>query len=248
MDASGRIHRRSIRVRLADLPGALHRLTSLVADADVNIVRLEVVSREQPDVWDDIELTGEREEQLDSVVSALKREGVTVIGLPAAWVIRDWAVDVLHALEVLGQSEDGRSAIDRFAATASALVNVEHAFVLMEPPRPDAGAAGARWNLIEKAAAAFDPEWVKWSGDSVGTRIVISAMRAARAEDHRAWVYQPQQAVGAVVPIPIAARRPAHLVVVGRRPMFLAPELSRLELFAQVAAPHLWAARMRAIA
>lgn len=235
-------------MRLADLPGTLHRLTSLVADAHVNIVRLEVVSREQPDVWDDIELTGEREEQLDSVVSALKREGVTVIGLPAAWAIRDWAVDVLHALEVLGQAEDGRSAIDQFAATASALANVSHAFVLMEPTRPDAAAAGARWNLIEQAALAFDPEQVKWSGDSVGTRIVISAMRAARAEDRGTRVCQPQEAVGAVVRIPIAARRPAHLVVVGRRPMFLAPELSRLELFAHVAAPHLWAARIRASA
>ena len=49
MDESGPIHRRSIRVRLVDLPGALHQLTSLVAVAGVNIVRLEVVSRDTSD-------------------------------------------------------------------------------------------------------------------------------------------------------------------------------------------------------
>lgn len=247
MDERGCLHRRSIRVRLADLPGALHRLTGLVAEAGVNIVRLDVVSREQPDVWDDIELTAESEGQLDLVVAALRAQGLTVIGLPAAWAIRDWAVDVLHALEVLGRLEDGPSAIDQFAATAAALANVEHAFVLMEPARPDAAAAEARWNLIQRASSAFDPDRVKWSGDPMGTRIVQSAMRAARTEVDVGLV-DPPDAVGAVVRIPVASRRPAHLVVVGRRPVFLAPELSRLEMFAQVAAPHLPATRLQATA
>lgn len=246
MIESGPIHRRSIRVRLDDLPGALHQLTSLVADAGVNIVRLEVVSREQADVWDDVELTAESEDRLDSVIRSLKDLGLTVIGLPPAWAIRDWAVDVLHALEVLGDADEPSEAVNHFAATAAALTNVDHAFVLMEPVRPDAAAAEARWDLIQAAAAVFDPEMIKWSGDSVGTRIVISAMKAARSEVPATG--HPGDGVGAVVRIPMSSRRPAHLVVVGHRPVFLAPELSRLEMFAQVAAPHLWAARAKATA
>ena len=80
--------RRSIRVRLVDLPGTLHQLTALVASAGVNIVRLEVVSHEQVDVWDDIEQSADTEDQLDAVVSSLPAHGLQVIGLPAAWAIR----------------------------------------------------------------------------------------------------------------------------------------------------------------
>lgn len=240
-------HRRSIRVRLIDLPGALHELTSLVAVQGVNITRLEVVSRESADVWDDIELTAGSESQLDSVVSSLKDHGLTVLGLPPAWAIRDWATDVLHALETIGRSDNEREAVQLFAATAAALANVEHAFVLMEPNRPDVAAAEARWELIEQAAAKYDPDSVAWAGDSVGTRIVVSAMKAARDQSKCAFVGLGE-AVGAVVQVPVSSRRPAHLVVVGRRPMFLAPELGRLEMFAHVAAPHLWAARLEASA
>lgn len=246
MNENRSIHRRSIRVRLADLPGALHQLTSLVADAGVNIVRLEVVSREQPDVWDDIELTADNEEQLDSLVRSLKQLGLTVLGLPSAWAIRDWAVDVLHALELLGEADDASAAVDRFAQTAASLANVDHAFILMEPVRPDAAAAEARWSLIQSAADVFDVDLIKWSGDPFGTRIVVSAMKAASSE--RLPSIRAREAVGAVVEIPISARRPAHLVVIGHRPLFLAPELSRLELFAQVAAPHLSVARAKATA
>ena len=238
--------RRSIRVRLVDLPGALHQLTSLVASEGVNIVRLEVVSHEQNDVWDDIELAAGSDEQLDAVVGSLKSHGVQVIGLPPAWAIRDWATDVLHALETIGNCENEGEAVEMFAASAAALANVDHAFVLMEPARPDANAAETRWSLIEEAATAFDPEEISWSGSSVGTRIVISALQAARAD--RPVTSSPGPAVGAVVGIPLSGRRPAHLVVVGRRPIFLEPELARLGMFAQVAAPHLSASRLRATA
>lgn len=246
MNENGPNHRRSIRVRLADLPGALHELTSLVAEAGVNIVRLEVVSREHLDVWDDIELTADTEEQLDTVVRSLKSRELTVIGLPQAWVLRDWAVDVLHALEQIGDVDEPHEVVGRFADTAARLANVDHAFVLMEPVRPDAAAAEARWRLVQAAASTHDPEKIRWSGDSVGTRIVVSAMRAARGDQVESTALG--EAVGAVVRIPMTARRPAHLVVVGQRPAFLAPELSRLALFAQVAAPQLWSARVRSTA
>ena len=138
------IHRRSVRVRLADLPGALHRLTEIVADAGVNIARLEIVSRERDDVWDDIELTADSSQALDSAVRSLKETGLAVIGLPAAWTIRDWAVDVLHALGELGAIDDPGGVVEAFAGAAAALSNVDHAFVLMEPAQPDAGAAETR--------------------------------------------------------------------------------------------------------
>lgn len=233
-------------MRLADLPGTLHELTALVAARDVNIVRLEVVSREQPDVWDDVELTADTEGQLDAVVASLKDYGLDVIGLPPAWAIRDWATEVLHALEQIGRGEDEGAAVETFAATASGLANVANAFVLMEPTHPDAAAAETRWSMIQETAAMFDPDRIQWAGDSNGTPIVISAMHAARNEIVAPAV--PDGAVGAVVDIPVSTRRPAHLVVVGRRPVFLAPELARLSMFAQVAAPHLTAARLRASA
>lgn len=239
--------RRSIRVRLVDLPGTLHQLTALVASEGVNIVRLEVVSHEQADVWDDIELSADTEDQLDAVVFALRAHGLQVIGLPAAWAIRDWATDVLHALETIGNCETEGEAIEMFAACAAALANVDHAFVLMEPSRPDATAAEARWSMIETAAIAFDPDEISWAGSSVGTRIVTSAMMAARSDqpDTRG---SSGHGVGAVVNIPLHGRRPAHLVVVGRRPVFLEPELARLAMFAQVAAPHISSPRLRASA
>lgn len=234
-------------MRLADQPGSLHYLTGLVAGAGVNIVRLEVVSREEPDVWDDIELIAASERQLDVVVQALEERGLVVVGLPAGWEIRDWAVDVLHALETLGQAADARETVDLFATTAVYLANADHAFVLMEPGLPDAGAAETRWRLIQVAARDFDPETVQWCGEPVGTRIVTSAMKAARVN-----APGPEDlgypAVGAVVGVPVSSRRPAHLVVLGRRPPFLEPELRRLELFAQVAAAHLFVAEVKATA
>jgi hypothetical protein len=239
--------RRSLRVRLVDLPGSLHELTALVAAEGVNIVRLEVVSWEQSDVWDDLELTADSEEQLDAVVSSLKSRGLSVIGLPAAWSIRDWATDVLHALETIGRCETEGEAVEAFAATAAALANVGHAFVLMEPAYADAAAAETRWRLISDAAAVFDPDDIEWSGSSVGSRIVVSAMRTARAE-LASPVHRPGPVVGAVIPVPVSTRRPAHLAVLGRRPLFLGPELGRLTMFAQVAAPHLTAVRFRASA
>lgn len=239
--------RRSLRVRLVDLPGSLHELTALVAAEGVNIVRLEVVSWEQSDVWDDLELTADSEEQLDAVVSSLKSRGLPVIGLPPAWAIRDWATDVLHALEAIGGCDTESEAVEAFAATAGGLANVEHAFVLMEPIFADAAGAETRWRLIAHAAAAFDPDDIEWSGSSVGSRIVVSAMRAARAE-LVAPVDRPGPVVGAVIPVPVSTRRPAHLVVLGRRPLFLGPEMARLTMFAQVAAPHLTAVRLRASA
>lgn len=247
MTGKGYRHRRSIRVRLADQPGSLHYLTGLVSGAGVNIVRLEVVSREEPDVWDDIELIADSERQLDVVVHALEERGMPVIELPADWEIRDWAVDVLHALETFSQTADPRETVDLFATTAVSLANADHAFVLMEPGLPDAGAAETRWRLIKEAARDFDPDTVAWCGESVGARIVTSAMRAARMNARTSDV-QDQQKVGAVVGIPVSSRRPAHLVVLGRRPPFLGPELRRLGLFAEVAAAHLFVAEVKATA
>jgi hypothetical protein len=99
------MHRRSIRVRLADLPGSLHRLTGLVSGAGVNIVRLETLSWDNADVWDDIELAAEEVGRLDLVVATLKAEGLTVVSLPGSWAMRDWAVEVLESLELLAGSD-----------------------------------------------------------------------------------------------------------------------------------------------
>jgi len=64
--------------------------------AGVNIVRLEIVSSEGADVWDDIDLAAPHLEQLDAAVRAMKDMGLHVISLPVSWVIRDWAVEVLR--------------------------------------------------------------------------------------------------------------------------------------------------------
>jgi hypothetical protein len=227
-----------MRVRLADRPGSLHRLTSIVADAEVNIVRLEIVSWEAADVWDDIELAASRPEQLDAVIKAFRGSGVTVISLPGSWVIRDWAVEVLRALELLADCPDPRSALRVFAETTVALTQTRHAVVLMEPQPPNSEAATTRWELLRSAAAEVDPSMVTWSGDHGGVKVVTAAMRAARA-DTGAGALTGEGVVGAVARIPSPGGRPACLAVLGQRPPFLATEVRRLELFARVAAPHI---------
>jgi hypothetical protein len=247
MDLGAGSHRRSIRVRLADRPGSLHLLTSIVAEAGVNIVRLEIVSAVHADVWDDIEMAAGSPEQLDSVVKALKASGLTIIGLPGSWVIRDWAVEVLRTLEVMADCSDVCSALERFARATVALTQTSHAFVLMEPQPPTPALATARWELLRSAASEFDPDTVSWSGDQGVVKTVTAAMRAARgcvtdiAETNTV-------AVGAVVRIPAPGGRPAILAVVGHRPRFLTTEVNRLELFARVAAPHIVSTRWEAIA
>jgi hypothetical protein len=231
------IHRRSIRVRLADLPGSLHRLTGLVSGAGVNIVRLETLSWDDDDVWDDIELAAEEVGRLDLVVATLKAEGLTVVSLPGSWAMRDWAVEVLESLELLA----GSNSIDSLVGVADAaqnLTNTRCSLLLMEPQPPDARVASVRWDLIKQAALHFDPDLVDWSGDPVGVKIVVSAMYAARGAETVPGLAHAREAVGAVVGIPVPGGRPARLAVVGVRPPFLEPELNRLQLFAQVAAPY----------
>jgi hypothetical protein len=122
------------------------------------------------------------------------------------------------------------------AETAQKLTNSGCSLLLMEPQPPDARVAGVRWELIKEAASQFDPDGVDWSGDPVGVKIVVSAMHAARGNGM--GLSHDPEAVGAVVGIPVPGGRPARLAVVGARPPFLEPELKRLELFAQVAAPY----------
>lgn len=237
MENTKPLFRRSIRVRLADLPGSLHRLTGLVSGAGVNIVRLETLSWDDSDVWDDIELASEDDRRLHLLVATLKAEGLTVVSLPASWAMRDWAVEVLESLELLA----GRDPVDAMTGVTDAgqkLTNTTCAFLLMEPQPPDARVAGVRWELIRRAANRFDPDHVTWSGEQTGVKIVVSAMRAARGP----FPVEPSggsgSASGAVVTLPTRGGRPARLAVIGDRPPFLDAELKRLELFAKVASPY----------
>lgn len=237
MDHTKTLFRRSIRVRLADLPGSLHRLTGLVSGAGVNIVRLETLSWDDSDVWDDIELAAEDDRRLDLVVATLKAEGLTVVGLPASWAIRDWAVEVLESLELLA----GGDSVDVLTGVTDAgqkLTNTSCAFLLMEPQPPDARVAGVRWELIRRAAARFDPDRVYWSGEPMAVKIVVSAMHAARGAGPYEFFSDSGGVSGAVVTMPTRGGRPARLAVIGERPLFLDAELKRLELFAKVASPY----------
>ncbi len=245
MDSVSGAHRRSIRVRLADRPGSLHGLTSIVSAAGVNIVRLEIVSFDQADVWDDIEMAAPSAEQLDTAVKALRETGLPVIGLPTAWVIRDWAVEVLRTLEGLAECRDVRNALERFAAATATLTQTNCAIVLMEPQPPNPELAASRWELLQHAAIQFDPDSVSWSGEPGAVKVVVAAMRAARGDSGGSEL---TGAVGAVVRIPAPGGRPATLAVVGQRPRFLPTEVSRLELYARVAAPHIVSTRWEAIA
>jgi hypothetical protein len=245
MDLASGAQRRSIRVRLADRPGSLHRLSGIVAEAGVNIVRLEIVSWDRADVWDDIEMTASGPEQLDTVIRELKESGLTVLGLPSSWVIRDWAVEVLRTLEAMAECPDVYNALERFAQATEALTQTNSAFVLMEPQPPNPELAASRWELLRKAALQFDPDTISWSGDPGAVKMVTAAMRAARGE---ATGSEQSGVVGAVVRIPAPGGRPATLAVVGQRPRFLPTEVSRLELFARVAAPHIVSTRWEAIA
>lgn len=244
MDNTKTLFRRSIRVRLADLPGSLHRLTGLVSGAGVNIVRLETLSWDNSDVWDDIELASEDERRLDLVVATLKAEGLTVVGLPSSWAMRDWAVEVLESLELLA-GLDPVDAMTGVTDSGQKLTNTSSSFLLMEPQPPDATVAGVRWELIRRAASRFDPDQVVWSGEPMGVKIVVSAMHAARGAGPGELSGVLDGASGAVVTMPTRGGRPARLAVIGERPPFLDAELRRLELFAKVASPYVAPMRER---
>ena len=229
--------RRAIRVRLADLPGSLHRLTGLVSGAGVNIVRLETLSWDDSDVWDDIELASEDDGRLDLVVATLKAEGLTVVRLPDSWAMRDWAVEVLESLELLAGS-DPVDAMTGVTDAGQKLTNTTCAFLLMEPQPPDARVAGVRWELIRRAANRFDPDLVAWSGEPMGVKIVTSAMHAARGAGPGGHAGDLTGASGAVVTMPTRGGRPGRLAVIGDRPPFLDAELKRLELYAKVSSPY----------
>lgn len=244
MENTEPLFRRSIRVRLADLPGSLHRLTGLVSGAGVNIVRLETLSWDNSDVWDDIELASVDEKRLDLVVATLKAEGLTVIGLPASWAMRDWAVEVLESLEVLA-GLDPVEAMTGVTDAGQKLTNTTSAFLLMEPQPPDATVAGVRWELIRRAAKRYDPDQVVWSGEPMGVKIAVSAMHAARGARADDLPGVAKGTSGAVVAMPTHGGRLARLAVIGERPPFLDAELNRLELFAKVASPYVAPMRER---
>lgn len=234
----GDTKRKSVRVRLADRPGSLQRVTQIVADAGVNIVRLEIVSNEGGDVWDDLELSARSEDAIRSAIAGIKEEAIEVIGLPPHWTIRDWSVEVLEALEALSACRSSADAQQVFAEAAAELMRCQRGFVLMEQPSPNVLAARERWVLLRDAAMTFDAEDVDWLGSTEAKDAVVAAMRPLRGSGEGGAV-PSVPAVGAVVPCPVPGRPHAWLAVVGQRPRFLEPEVSRLAVFARVASPHL---------
>ncbi len=240
-------YHRSIRVRLADRPGNLQHVTEVVAAAGVNIVRVEVVSAIGDDVWDDLELAASSESALDTAMATLRRAGFEVVRLPPDWTIRDWAFEVLEALEALAACRSSAVAQQVFADAAAALTRTQRGFVLMDQPSPNVLASRERWVLLRDAAMTFDPEDVDWSGSPEATAAVREAMAPLRGNGEGGAV-PSVPAVGAAVRCPIPGRSSAWLAVVGQRPPFLEPELARLEAFARVASPHLVLDRWEATA
>lgn len=201
----------------------------------MDIVRLEVISWEGSDAWDDVELMAPDREALDRVVDRLKEAGFTVIRLPDGWEIRDWAVEVLKALERIGAETTLARRTELVGEAAAQLTHTERAFLLVN--LPDSAGGWARWKHLHAAASQFDPDGLRWFGDQRLVHMAKAAMRATRGE--RAGMVAVTDGVAAAVEIPDAGRRPAVLAVMGRRPPFLAPELGRLEHFARVVVPHL---------
>lgn len=227
------IHR-SVRLGVPDRPGALAEVTSVLADHNVDIVRLEVWPADRtkrdtrPTAHDDISLAAAEPAHIDGAIRELRSLGFETLTLPESWWLRDWAVEVFNAIELLDAASEPALQVDAVVEIASRLANTTHAAVIADPP----GRPRSEHRLTEMVAV-FDLGWIRWTGQDR----VLARFRAAFADaaDGPVRSLRPIDAIhGLAVEIPGPTAASAVLGVAGVRPPFLSAEVTRLEHFASL--------------
>lgn len=223
--------RRSVRVRLEDRPGSLASVAQCIAEADGNIVRFEVASREDGQAWDDFEIEATSATHLGLIVRALRAQGHEVIGLPPGWSIREWAFDVVASLAAIAGMDDPEAIRRHLLDALNGVAGTDQGVILLDDPHADTAAATARWESIEQMRRAIDPDAVRWTGD----REAIEAARLALRSDHQAPIPGSHRGrVGGVALLLGNTPRSGIVILAGGRPPLLPAEDQRVRSFAEI--------------
>ncbi len=228
---------RSVRIRLADRPGALAEVTRLLADHTIDIVRLEVWSDGDGTAWDDITLAAPEQAVLDAGIGALASVTMEAEVLPGYWSLRDWAEEIFTALDTVDGAASPREELDAVLDAACRLTNTSHAvLVTQQGARHDA--ALARWDRLHRTATDLDVSRIRWTGDEVAVAAVSRALEGAQnPESEPAGNGGGTGKVnGLVVGLSTRSHGEGVLAVLGRRPSFIPSEVQRLERFGRLVA------------
>lgn len=224
----------AIRVRLADRPGALAQVASVIAQHGVNITRFEIAAWAAGSVWDHIQLAASEPDLLGDVVATLRRDGYKVLVLPHGWTIRDWGLDALRGLETVGGNHSPPETYRVVLEALTALTHCSRGILISDADNAD--------DLgVDEAAASFDPASIRWFGDARAIGPVQSSLASTR--QRRDATSGAGGSSGVAVILGREKFGPV-LAAIGRRPAFLESEVERIRSWAVIAgglitqAPH----------
>jgi hypothetical protein len=225
-----------MRVKLADRPGSLSELTALLAAHGANLVRFEVASHADEDVWDDLELETPSSAALGSLVRAIRSAGYEVVGLPLNWGVRDWAMEIVETMADIAATDDLAAVDQRLVDAVRTIARTDHGLLLSDQPDGDAASARRRWEMLEVVSADIDSDAVTWSGDPPAIDIAQIALRAVTGSSP---TKSSRSRDGGVALLVGGTPRRGVVVAVGGRPPFLTAEVERLRRFVQIVGPWL---------
>lgn len=220
-----------MRVRVADRPGGLSEVATVIAEAGANVTRLEVVSQDGDHVWDDFEIEAESDQVVGSVVRALRAGGFEVVGLPLHWEIRDWALAVVEIMARMIQLEDRVATEGVFLEGLRNLARTTHAVLLTDDLDGSAEAAESRWESLQTLARSVNHTSVSWSGDLEAQIAVRTALDSVEpGSPHRS----PRNRIGGAAFLLGSTPRRGVVAAVGGRPPFLRAEVERLRKYTEL--------------
>ncbi len=227
---------RSVRIRLADRPGALAEVTRLLADNGIDIVRLEVWSDGDGTAWDDITLAAPDAAVLESGIGALAAVTLEAEPLPDYWSLRDWAEEIFAALDTVDGASSSQEELDAVLDAACRLTNTSHA-VLVTQEGAGHDAALARWDRLHRTARDLDLSRIRWIGEEDAVAAVTRAFEGALPQGAEpAGPGDTSRVNGLVVALSTRSHGEGILAVLGHRPAFIPTEVQRLERFGRLVA------------
>ncbi len=215
-----------VRLRLPDRPGSLAAVATHLASFGVDVLRLEVVGRDQNAAVDDLLLSGS---MLDSALAALGPRALVLARRPGV-DLRDPALAMAEACEVVTSAT---SELDTYARLVGAALGLVFA---------EAGLACIRRAGGVLAIAASSSDGVPMSADGSGASLIDSALASGEcltADGRAPWAppevraMLPQGSV-AVVPSQTGDQLVLALVRDDHAP-FASAELDRLAALVRVA-------------
>lgn len=211
-------------------------MATLMAESAVNMLRLEVVSREEDGVWDDFEVEAPSERALAELIGRLRASGYEVVGLPANWPVRDWAVEVVETIAEIVEMDETSAAEERLLRSLRTVAKTDQALLLSDDLEGDAPAAVSRWEALDRAARTIDPLQVAWSGDADA---IAAASRALVSTNRPPSSPKAGSRHGGAAFLLGSTPRSGVAIAVGGRPPFLGAETERVRRLVRILSPWL---------